>query len=162
MARYGHFGRKNNVNHSILARCLCACGIAIAFSLGYVSNQPLAQTKAEKIFSAVVTDAQGLDSDIRNINFYWEEKVSDTAFVPHELRHVPVKRGTATVNVKFESIKQIDVKPGVDKALPTLTITLTNGKTGEFGLAIDGKFKGESEFGEVELPATGLRKVVFK
>ncbi len=37
-----------------------------------------------------------------------------------------------------------------------------NGKTGQFGLAIDGKFKGESEFGEVEVPATGLRKVVFK
>ena len=110
----------------------------------------------------MVTDAQGLDSDVKNINFYWEEKVSETAFVPHELRHVPVKRGTGTVNVKFESIKQIDVKPGVDKSLPTLTITLTNGKTGEFGLAIDGKFKGESEFGEVELPATGLRKVVFK
>lgn len=150
------------MNRSILARYLCACGIAIAFSFGYVSNQPLAQSKAEKMFSAVVTDAQGLDSDVKNINFYWEEKVSETAFVPHELRHVPVKRGTATVNVKFESIKQIDVKPSVDKGLPTLTITLTNGKTGEFGLAIDGKFKGESEFGEVELPAAGLRKVVFK
>lgn len=147
---------------SMLARYLCACGIAMAFSFGYVSNQPLAQSKTEKTFSAVVTDAQGLDNDVKNINFYWEEKVSETAFVPHKLRHVPVKRGTATVNVKFESIKQIDVKPGADKALPTLTITLTNGKTGEFGLAIDGKFKGESEFGEVELPATGLRKVVFK
>jgi hypothetical protein len=40
--------------------------------------------------------------------------------------------------------------------------SLTNDTTGELELAIDGKFKGESEFGEVELPATGLRKVVFK
>jgi hypothetical protein len=40
--------------------------------------------------------------------------------------------------------------------------SLMNDMTGELGLVIDGKFKGESEFGEVELPATGLRKVVFK
>lgn len=150
------------MTRSLLTRSLCACSMAVALSLGYVSSQALAQPKAEKIFSAVVTDAQGLDNDVKNILFYWEEKVSETAFVPHELRHVPVKRGAATVNVKFESIKQIDVKPGADKGLPTLTITLTNGKTGEFGLAIDGKFKGESDFGEVELPAAGLRKVVFK
>jgi len=37
-----------------------------------------------------------------------------------------------------------------------------NGKTGQFGLASDGKFKGESEFDEIELPAAGLGKVVFK
>jgi hypothetical protein len=150
------------VTRSLLNRFLCACGIAVALSLGYVPSQSLAQTKAEKTFSAVVTDAQGLESDIKNIHFYWEEKVSETAFVPHELRHVPVKRGTATVNVKFDSIKQIDIKQGADTGLPTLTITLANGKTGEFGLAIDGKFKGESDFGEVELPASGLRKVIFK
>lgn len=136
--------------------------MATAFVLTDIPRQALAEQKAEKAFSAVVTDAQGLDSDVRNIHFYWEEKVSETAFVPHELRHVPVKRGTATVNVKFDTIKQIDIKPGADKGLPSLTITLANGKTGEFGLAIDGKFKGESDFGEVELPASGLRKVVFK
>ena len=37
-----------------------------------------------------------------------------------------------------------------------------NGKTGQFGLAIDGKFKGEFEFDEIERPAAGLGKVVFK
>lgn len=136
--------------------------MATAFSLGSLSSPALAQPKAEKTFSAVVTDAQGLESDVKNIHFYWEEKISETAFVPHELRHVPVKRGAATVNVKFETIKQIDFKPGSDKGLPILTITLANGKTGEFGLAIDGKFKGESDFGEVELPASGLKKIVFK
>jgi len=40
------------VNRLLLARYLCACGIAMAFSFGYVSNQPLAQSKAEKTFSA--------------------------------------------------------------------------------------------------------------
>ena len=40
--------------------------------------------------------------------------------------------------------------------------SLMNDMTGELELPIDGKFKEESDFGEVELPATGLRKVVFK
>lgn len=150
------------MTRSLLTRAICLSVITASFLFGSLSNQALAQPKAEKAFSAVVTDAQGIDSDVKNILFYWEEKVSETAFVPHELRHVPVKRGTATVNVKFDTIKQIEIKPGPDKGLPSLTITLTNGKTGEFGLAIDGKFKGESDFGEVELPASGLRKVVFK
>ncbi len=90
----------------MLARYLCACGIAMAFSFGYVSNQPLAQSKVEKTFSAVLTDAQELDNDVKNINFYWEEKVSETAFVPHELRHAPVKRGTATVNVSLSQLSK--------------------------------------------------------
>ncbi len=135
--------------------------LAPAMSLGIVSSVS-AQAKAEKSFTATVTDAQGIESEIKNVIFYWEEKVSETAFVPHELRHVPVKKGTATVNVKFDAIKQIEIKPGADKGLPSLTITLTNGKSGDFGLAIDGKFKGESDFGEVELPAAGLKKIVFK
>lgn len=120
-----------------------------------------AQTKGEKNFHAVVTDAQGVETDVKNIQFYWEERVSETAFVPHELKQVPVKRGTATVNVRFDTIKQIDVQPDKDK-LPVLSITLSNGKTGEFALAIPGSFKGESDFGEVELPAHTLKKIVFK
>ncbi|MCS6283805.1 MAG: hypothetical protein H8K08_00145 [Nitrospira sp.] len=135
--------------------------LAPALSLGAASTVS-AQAKAEKSFTATITDAQGIESDIKNVIFYWEEKVSETAFVPHELRHVPVKKGTATVNVKFDSIKQIEIKPGTDKGLPSLTITLVNGKSGDFGLAIDGKFKGESDFGEVELPMSGLKKVIFK
>ncbi|CAI4030892.1 hypothetical protein DNFV4_01324 [Nitrospira tepida] len=142
-------------------RALMVPGIILAFLCG-LTGTASAESKNDKVFSATVTDAQGIESEVKNVHFYWEEKVSETAFVPHELRHVPVKRGTATVNVKFDTIKQIDIKPASDKGLPTLLITLTNGKTGEFGLAIDGKFKGESDFGEVELPAGGLRKVVFK
>ncbi len=121
-----------------------------------------AQGKAEKNFTAVVTDAQGVESEVKNIIFYWEEKVSETAFVPHELREVPVKKGAATIKVKFESIKQIDVKPSPDGGLPTVSISLTNGKTGEFALALNGSFKGLSDFGEVEFPANGLKKIVFK
>ncbi|MDO9118446.1 MAG: hypothetical protein Q7U39_10830 [Nitrospira sp.] len=150
------------MTHSLPTRALCLSVITAAFLFVPLLTQALAQQKADKVFSAVVTDAQGIDTDVRNILFYWEEKVSETAFVPHELRHVPVKRGTATVNVKFDTIKQIEIKPGANNSLASLTISLANGKSAEFGLAIDGKFKGESDFGEVELPATGLKKIVFK
>jgi hypothetical protein len=130
---------------------------------GGMSPSAWAQQKSEKSFHAVLTDSQGVETEVKNVIFYWEEKISETAFVPHELRHIPVKRGTTTVNVKFETIKVIEVKPSQDtKALPTLVVTLANGKTGEFTLAIDGKFKGESDFGEIELPATSLKRIVFK
>jgi hypothetical protein len=118
--------------------------------------------KAIRQFTAVITDTQGGESEIKDVHFYWEEKVSETAFVPHELREVPVKRGTATVRVKFDQIKQIDVKPSVDAATPTVLISLSNGKTGEFTLAIKGSFKGLSDFGETEFPASVIRKVVFQ
>lgn len=72
------------------------------------------------------------------------------------------KRGTATVNVKSDTIKQINVKPNHDSALPSLVITLGNVKTGEFALAIKGSFRGESDFGEVDLPAGGLKRLTFK
>lgn len=136
---------------------LCFLGTTWAGSLG-----ASAQGKAEKAFHALVTDAQGVETDVKNLIFYWEEKVSETAFVPHEIKEVPVKRGTATVKVKFDTIKQIEVKPAPDGGLPMLGITLISGKTGEFALAINGSFRGASDFGEVELPANGLKKIVFK
>lgn len=121
-----------------------------------------AESKTEKFFHATATDAKGIDTDMKNVLFYWEEKVSDTAFVPHEVREVPVKRGTATVKIKFDTIRHLDFKPSGNGALPAVTITLTDGKTGEFTLAIAGSFKGLSDFGEVELPAAELKKIVFK
>jgi hypothetical protein len=127
-----------------------------------IPSSVLSQTKAERQFQATLTDGQGIETEIKNVVFYWEEKVSETAFVPHELRHVPVKKGTGTVNVKFDSIKQIEVKPSADSGLPSLAITLTNGKTGEFALAMKGSFRGESDFGEVDLPVSGLKSVRFK
>jgi hypothetical protein len=136
---------------SVLALCLLA------------GNLTWAQHKGEKSkFTAVVTDSQGVETELKHVLFYWEEKVSETSFVPHELLHLPVKRGSATVNVKFDTIKQIDVKPAADKATSAVTITLANGKTGEFTLAVNGTFKGETDFGDVELPANGLKKVIFR
>lgn len=121
-----------------------------------------ADTKAEKTFQLVVTDQQGVETELKNGVFYWEEKLSETSFVPHELRHLPAKRGTATVNIKFDQIKQIEIKPSADKATPSMTVTLANGKNGEFVAAVDGSFKGESDFGQVEVPIGSISKVVFK
>ncbi|HEX2054860.1 MAG TPA: hypothetical protein VHF07_00110 [Nitrospiraceae bacterium] len=121
-----------------------------------------AQHNGDKSFHAVTTDNKGVETDLKNVLFYWEEKVSETAFIPHELKHLPVKRGTATVNIKFDGIKHIEVKPGADKAPPILHITLSNGKTGEFPLAIAGNFKGDSDFGAVEVPVHELKKLEFK
>jgi hypothetical protein len=137
---------------------LCTSLILMAF----IASNALAQPKADKTFSAVLTDVDGVETELKNVVFYWEERVSETAFIPHELRQVPVKKGNATVHVKFDSIKQIDVKPSEDKKMPQINIALTNGKNGDFMLAIAGSFKGDSDFGDLELPASGLRKVVFK
>jgi hypothetical protein len=129
----------------------------------YLSGDPAwAQNKSEKAFHAVAVDAKSVETDVKNVIFYYEEKISETAFVPHELRELPVKRGTATVKIKFDGIKHIDLKPSGNGAAPNVTITLNDGKTGEFVLAIAGSFKGQSEFGEVELPAAELKKLTFK
>ena len=121
-----------------------------------------AADKADKAFHIVVTDQQGVETELTNGIFYWEEKLSETSFVPHELRHLPAKRGTTTVNIKFDQIKQIELKPGADKAAPAMTVTLVNGKNGEFVPAMSGSFKGESDFGQVEVPIGSISKVVFK
>src|SRR5688500_20356045 len=107
------------------------------------TDHAIAQGKGEKTFNALITDTQGIDTEVKNVSFYWEEKISETAFVPHEVRQLSVKRGTATVQVKFETIKQIDVKQGAEKA--------TNGKSGEFTAALAGSFRGESDFGQTEI-----------
>lgn len=133
--------------------------------LAVLVSAPIASAvdaKVEKAFTLAVTDAQGVETELKNGIFYWEEKMSETSFVPHELRHLPSKRGTATVNIKFDQIKQIDMKPGADKAAPAMTVTLANGKSGEFVPAVNGSFKGESDFGQVEIPIGSLSKVVFK
>jgi hypothetical protein len=138
--------------------------LSVTFLAGllYTGAIAWAETKSDKVFHAVITDAQGTETEVKNIVFYWEEKVSETSIALHELRHVPVKSGAATINVKFEKIKQIEAKPGTDKGSPVFIITLTTGKTGEFPLAIPGQFKGESDFGEVLMPINSLKKIVFK
>ena len=122
----------------------------------------LAQPKGEKTFQVVATDTKGIETEVHGVIFYWEEKISETAFVPHELKEVPVKRGTATVKIKFDAIKTIDVKPFGNGTPPAVSITLNDGKAGEFTLAIAGSFKGQSDFGEVELPAVELKRIAFK
>lgn len=134
-------------------------GLVLSVSTPMVSA---ADTKAEKAFTIAVTDAQGVETELKNGIFYWEEKMSETSFVPHELRHLPSKRGTATVNIKFDQIKQIEMKPGADKTAPAMTVTLINGKNGEFTPAVSGSFKGESDFGQVEVPIGSVSKVMFK
>ena len=138
--------------------------VAISFIAAWLAftGQAVAQGKGEKTFNALITDTQGIDSEVRNVSFYWEEKISETAFVPHEMRQLPVKRGTATVQVKFETIKQIDVKQGAEKTLPVFAITLTNGKSGEFTAALAGSFRGESDFGQTEIPISTITKIIFK
>ncbi|MEO5954277.1 MAG: hypothetical protein ABIR36_01080 [Nitrospiraceae bacterium] len=104
-----------------------------------------AETKTEKTFTAVMADAQGVDTEIRNLIFYWEEKVSETAFVPHELRHLPVKRRSTTNNIPFDKIKQVEAKPA-----------------GSEGITMPGSFRGESDFGEADVPAKSVAKAVIK
>ncbi|HXV68059.1 MAG TPA: hypothetical protein VD738_03965 [Nitrospira sp.] len=152
--------KTKRVANSVMARCFCVG--AVLFALAWLPSHVLAEPKPEKSFSAVLTDTQGIESEIKNVIFYWEEKISETAFVPHELRHLPVKSGNATVNVKFESIKQVELRPNGDKGLPGVTITLLNGKSKDFTLAIDGRIKGQDEFGEVEVPASGLKRLILK
>lgn len=152
------------MNHySIIRHASMPCRVFVGIAmLCLIGSSAWAQNKTEKVFHAVAMDAKGVETDVKNVIFYWEEKISETAFVPHELREVPVKRGTATVKIKFEGIKHIDLKPSGNGAPPNVTITLNDGKTGDFVLAIAGSFKGQSDFGEVELPAAELKKISFK
>jgi hypothetical protein len=89
-------------------------GLGLLAGLCAAATPAWSQTKGEKTFQATLTDAQGVETEVKNVIFYWEEKISETAFVPHELKQIPVKRGTTTVNVKFDTIKVIDVKPGAN------------------------------------------------
>lgn len=151
---------KTQVNQRADRMGLCGLlGLALLLCASVVSA---ADVKAEKSFTIAVTDTQGVETELKNGIFYWEEKMSETSFVPHELRHLPSKRGTATVNIKFDQIKQIEMKPGTDNAAPVMTVTLTNGKNGEFVPAVNGSFKGESDFGQVEVPIGSVSKVVFR
>ena len=141
---------------------LASAVLCSACALWLSVETALAQPKGEKSFQVVATDTKGIDTEVHGVIFYWEEKISETAFVPHELKEVPVKRGTATVKIKFDAIKTIDVKPSGNGTPPAVSITLNDGKSGEFTLAIAGSFKGQSDFGEVELPAVELKRLAFK
>lgn len=113
-------------------------------------------------FTAKTTDAEGIEMSVSNARLYWEEKIDETTFVPHEITHVPVKHGAATINVKFQQIAKIQVKPDHPaKGRQALTIKLLNGKSGEFPLAKEVTLIGHSDFGEIRLPMKNLRSLTF-
>lgn len=132
--------------------------VALAVTL-VLPGGALAQTNT---FTAKTTDADGIEMSISNARLYWEEKIDETTFVPHEITHVPVKHGAATINVKFQQIARIQVKPDHPaKGRQALTIKLLNGKSGEFPLAKEVTLIGHSDFGEIRLPMKSLRALTF-
>lgn len=132
--------------------------VALAVTL-VLPGGALAQTNT---FTAKTTDADGIEMSISNARLYWEEKIDETTFVPHEITHVPVKHGAATINVKFQQIARIQVKPDHPaKGRQALTIKLLNGKSGEFPLAKEVTLIGHSDFGEIRLPMESLRALTF-
>ena len=115
-----------------------------------------------RTFTAKTTDAEGIQMSVSNARLYWEEKIDETTFVPHEITHVPVKHGAATINVKFQQIAKIQVKPDHPaKGRQALTIKLLNGNSGEFPLAKEVTLIGQSDFGEIRIPMKNLRSLTF-
>ncbi len=116
----------------------------------------------DRTFTANTTDAEGIELSVSNARLYWEEKIDETTFVPHEITHVPVKHGAATINVKFQKIANIEVKPDHPaKGRQALTIKLLSGKSGEFPLAKEVTLIGQSDFGEIRIPMKNLRSLTF-
>ena len=122
-------------------------------------NVPSGVQGAQK-FNATVIDTKGEKNHMQNLRFYWEEELNDTSFVPHELRYVPVKKGVSTIQVQFANIKEIHISSNGKE--PELTIHLNNGKTGKFPLSIAGSFRGESDFGEMDIPPSGIKSIILK
>ncbi len=118
--------------------------------------------QANQTFEATLTDAEGLETDVTNLVFYWEEQLSETQLALHELKHVPAKRGVVPIKITFDRIDQIAFKPGSTTGRPVLSITLKSGQAGEFTLEIPGSFKGQTEFGDMIAAPTQLTKIVFK
>ena len=128
--------------------------LAIAF--------PTCALAQNRTFTAKTTDAEGIQMSVANARLYWEEKIDETTFVPHEITHVPVKHGAATINVKFQRIAKIQVKPDHPaKGRQALTIKLLNGNSGEFPLAKEVTLIGQSDFGEIRIPMESLRSLTF-
>ena len=76
----------------------------------------------------MTADREGVKIAIDQAVFCYEEKINVASFIPPKLRTLPVKRGSATVHVTYETIKQVEFELGLgDEALPTI-VTLTNGK----------------------------------
>ena len=134
--------------------------IAVLLALAMVF--PTCVLAQNNTFTAKTTDAEGIEMSVSNARLYWEEKIDETTFVPHEITHVPVKHGAATINVKFQRIAKIQVKPDHPaKGRQALTIKLLNGNSGEFPLAKEVTLIGQSDFGEIRIPMKNLRSLTF-
>ncbi len=118
--------------------------------------------EAEETFEAVFVDAGGLETSVSHVVFYWEEQLSETQLALHELTHIPAKRGTVPIQIHFDKIKQVEFNNSNNRDEPVLSVTLKNGKRGEFSLQILGSFKGRTDFGEMIAGPTHLRKILFK
>jgi len=136
-------------------------GAMLALVMSILPMIALAQAKVERAITAVVTDNQGVETEIRNVVFYWEEKLSETSFVSHELRYLPVKRGSTLNNIPFDKIKHIDFKLSGTEDV-NVVVTLLNGKSGEFTMTTSGSFRGDSDFGQADVPVKAVSKVVMK
>ena len=126
--------------------CFLLCLAVVGFFL-YTVGLAQAANPTNITFDALFVDTGGLETEVSNLVFYWEEKLSETQLALHELKHVPAKRGAVPIQIQFAGIKQIAFKPSSNKEGPILSITLKNGKTGDFHLAISGSFKGQTHFG---------------
>ena len=114
----------------------------------------------EKALSATIIDNQDVQTDIQNVRIYWEEKVGEAAFIPHEAINLPVRKGSTTVHVSLGTIRKIEVER--KKELVIIRITLSTGKTGEFTPPMSFQVIGSSEFGEVRIPIEEVKTVTFK
>lgn len=119
-------------------------------------------SEAGNTFEAIFVDAGGLETSVTHVVFYWEEQLSETQLALHELTHIPAKRGTVPIQIHFDKIKQVEFNHSPSKDEPVLSVTLKNGKRGEFALQIPGSFKGRTDFGEMIAGPAHLRKIVFK
>lgn len=114
-------------------------------------------------FQAMITDADGVQTEVKDVKLYWEEKIDETSFVPHEERHISVKHGKATIEIGLKKIQIIDVLAKQDgQSLPVLRITMDSGTKGEFPLARAVSLIGHSEFGKIQVPLGELTKVELK
>lgn len=68
---------KNQINHWMVRVAVYGlAGLAILVSAPSASA---ADAKAEKTFTMAVTDQQGVETELKNGIFYWEEKMSETS-----------------------------------------------------------------------------------
>jgi len=145
---------------SVMGRAILFVMVVLAACAGVLLVKPAAQAADGTTFHAVITDTQGVETDVTDFVFFWEEKVNDNEVALYELRHLPMKRGAATI--KMENIQNIQINPSDNGSGPTFSITVNSGKTGEFSLAQEGYFKGQTDFGELVARPQDVRQILLK